>query len=343
MRTRRLIVAMAVGIVCLPVTNEAIADETNQEILEKLKERVTLSGAIEVEASWSEDFEGVSDSDIALATAEIGLEARIVEWATGTLALEWDDEENEITVDEAFITLGDTEKIPLLIKAGRFYIPFGVFESNAITDPLTKEAFETREDALMIGYKLGALEAGAYVFNGDTNEGGGDDVIEHCGAQMNYSFENDAISINTHLGYLSSIMDSDTLGEVADLEADYVAGVVAQASVTIVGIGLSGEYITAIDDFEPADHPKSKPASYHVEAGYSFEFGLPLNLGLSYSETKDVGGILPENRIAAFFGVEIAEGLSATVEYCHDIDYEEIDGGTGGDADTVTLQLAYEF
>jgi hypothetical protein len=344
MYSKQLTAAISTGLLTLGGANLALAHEKSADSLEdKLKEHLTISGSIEVEASSVESFDGSKEEDISLATADFGIEAKLVDWAVGTLALTWDDEEDKITVDEAFIALGGTEAIPASLKAGRFYLPFGVFETAAISDPLTLEAFETREDAVMVGFSATGLSGGLYVFNGDTNEGGGDEKIEHFGAHLGYSLENDHFKINSQLGYLSSIVDSDTLGEELDLEADYVGGIAAQVSVASFGVTLTGEYITAVEDYTTADGVEGKPVAYHLEAGYEVELGLPLQFALSYSATKDLAPILPESRVAAVVGVELVEGLGFKVEYRHDKDYDVADGGTGEEADAVVAQLSYEF
>ena len=344
MHSKHLIAAIGTGILALGGANPALAQEKWEESLEdNLKDHFTISGTIEVEASSVESFDGSKEEDIALATADFGIEAKLVDWAVGTLALTWDDEEDKVTVDEAFVTLGETEEIPASLKAGRFYMPFGVFETATVSDPLTKEAFETREDAVMAGFTVAGFSGGLYIFNGDTNEGGGDEKIEHFGAHLGYSLEKDDFKLSSHLGYLSSIVDSDTLGEELDLEADYVGGIAAQISATAFGVTLSGEYITAVDDYQPADGSDGKPAAYHLEAGYEIELGLPLQFALSYSATKDLAPILPESRVAAMVGVELVEGLGFKVEYHHDKDYDTADGGSGEEADAVVAQLSYEF
>jgi len=344
MNSKQLTAAIATGLLALSGANLVLAQEKWEDSLEdKVKDHLTISGTIEVEASSVEDFDGTKEEDIALATADFGIEAKLVDWAVGTLALTWDDEEDKITVDEAFITLGGTEEIPASLKAGRFYLPFGVFETAAISDPLTLEAFETREDAVMAGFTMAGFSGGLYVFNGDTNEGGGDEKIEHFGAHLGYSLEDDHFEINSQLGYLSSIVDSDTLGEELDLEADYVGGIAAQASISAFGVTVSGEYITAVEDYTPADGGEGKPAAYHLEAGYEVELGLPLQFAVSYSATKDLAAILPESRVAAVVGVELIEGLGFKVEYRHDQDYDVADGGTGEEADAIVAQLSYEF
>jgi hypothetical protein len=41
--------------------------------------------------------------------------------------------------------------------------------------------------------------------------------------------------------------------------------------------------------------------------------------------------------------VALADNLAWTLEYLHDRDYREGDGGTGGKADMFTTQLAFTF
>ena len=355
MRKKKLIAAMALGLMCLYATGESMAAEAAKEkspageeqgVLTKVKEHVTVKGAIEVEVSWSEDYAGVSESDIALATAEFGFEGKMTDWVVGTLALEWLDDEDKIDVDEAFVTLGNTEKFPLTLQAGRYVVPFGAFASNTLSDPLTLEAFETKEDAVMVAVEAAGLRAGVYAFNGDTNEGEGDDTIEHFGAHLGYSLEKEPFSLEVGMGYLSSVVDSDFLSENLDLSAEYVGAVAVNARVAIAGISFSGEYMSAIDDYQAGDLEiaESQPSAYHLEAGYEVEVSeFPLIFALSYSATSDFGGLLPENRVAAMAGIELTEGLRFSLEYTHDTDYEIDEGGTAEEADAVTTQLAYEF
>lgn len=343
MHSRHITLTITTGLLTLAGLQPALAGDKAEEAAAALQEHLTINGTIEVEASSREAFDGSKEEDISLATADFGIDAKLVDWAVGTLALTWDDEEDKVTVDEAFISLGATENIPVSLKAGRFYLPFGVFETAGVSDPLTLEAFETREDAVMVGFEKAGFTGGIYVFNGDTNEGGGEEKIEHFGLHGGYSLENDDLKLSTALGYLSSIVDSDTLAEELDPEADYVGGVAAQASISAFGFTLSGEYITAVDDYQPASGEDGKPAAYHLEAGYEVELGLPLQFALSYSATKDLAPILPESRLAAVIGVTLTEGLGVKIEYSHDTDYDSADGGSGEEADAVTAQLSYEF
>ena len=52
---------------------------------------------------------------------------------------------------------------------------------------------------------------------------------------------------------------------------------------------------------------------------------------------------LPEWRYSAAVGVGLVEGLTLTLEYFVDQDYDEADGGTDDDGYGFTTRLSYEF
>ncbi len=79
--------------------------------------------------------------------------------------------------------------------------------------------------------------------------------------------------------------------------------------------------------------------------GYTFEIaGHETVVALAYQGSDEALALeLPEERYLGTIGVGLIDGLSLALEYAHDEDYDEKDGGTGDNADTVTLQLALEF
>jgi len=52
---------------------------------------------------------------------------------------------------------------------------------------------------------------------------------------------------------------------------------------------------------------------------------------------------LPKKRYMASIGMALGEYVGVSLEYAHDEDYDENDGGTDDDADIITMQLAVEF
>ncbi len=85
--------------------------------------------------------------------------------------------------------------------------------------------------------------------------------------------------------------------------------------------------------------------SWNLEVDYGFDLsGHAASAGLSYQGSDEAVNLgLPETRLAAVFGFEIAEGLGIAFEYVHDEDYDRADGGTGESADAVTCRLALKF
>lgn len=337
------------------------AEEDAGGVASMISKYVSLSGAVEVEAGWSEDFEGVSESAISLATAAIGLEAQLTEWGVGVLALEWDDEEDKINVDEVFITVGNTDKFPLYLQAGHFIVPFGVYEGNTIADPLTKEAFETKENPVLLGVESGGFYGALYAFNGDTNEGDGGGNIEQFGATVGYGFETDNFAVDANLGWINSVADSDGLTGILEeeqaaadeaeeaydpdssfLTSDYASGLSASLVLHAGPLVLIGEYITALDAYRMDS--ESEPSAFQLEAGFGTVIsGKETLFSFSYSQTDDLGGYLPESRLTTTVGISLIDGLGLGLEYAHDEDYDHNEGGTGDSADSFTVQLAYEF
>ncbi len=122
-------------------TAAAGADKTTS-FLKTLTDRVELSALVEVEVNATDDDiadPGEDTSDITLATVEIGLDAQLSKWSSGHILLLYGEgeEDDHIIVDEGTITLGNLDEFPVYLTAGKMYVPFGSFESNMISDPLT--------------------------------------------------------------------------------------------------------------------------------------------------------------------------------------------------------------
>lgn len=155
--------AIFASIACLSLATGAFALDINDFTHEKIK----LSGAIEIEAGFEDN--GIDDeknSDISLATAELGVEVTPMDWLTGFALLSWEDEDEKIIFDEAHITLGGSDAIPFYVQAGKFYMPFGVFETNMISDPLTLEFGEIVDTGAQAGIAMAGFRGSVYGFSG---------------------------------------------------------------------------------------------------------------------------------------------------------------------------------
>jgi hypothetical protein len=137
----------------------------------KINEYVSLGGTLEVTGGWTKDFSRQSEGQLALSTAELDFEIEANKWAKGSLVLQFVESTNatfptttgfqtggdRITIDTADITVGDPQRFPPFLTAGRIVLPFGISTGNPVTDvltiedPLTIEGFEMKQTAVGIG------------------------------------------------------------------------------------------------------------------------------------------------------------------------------------------------
>ena len=139
----------------------------------KINESVSLGGALQVTAGRSKDFSKVSNSKLELSTFEFDFEIQANDWTTASLIVEYvngtdavfptstgfNTGVDRINLDTAVMTIGDAQRFPPFLKAGRMILPFGTSTGVLRTDvlstesPLTIEAFEFRNTA--IGFGIG--------------------------------------------------------------------------------------------------------------------------------------------------------------------------------------------
>jgi len=328
-----------------------------KSLLGKINERVTLSGVVELEAASAEDFEGNDNSDITLATVELGLDAEINEWVNAHLLFLWEEDEGPVDLDEGTITLGNLQKFPLYLTAGKMYVPFGAFESNMISDPLTLELGENSESAAQIGFEASGFYGSFYTFNSDINEIGDDDEINSFGADVGYGLENGNMSLDLGVGWINNLSSSDSLTDfLSPTIQDYPAGLTAHLTLGYGPFMLIGEYLGALDAFQVDEldfnGTGAEPSAWNIEAAYTREIkGKETTFAVGYQQTDEAFALgLAKERILATIGVEIWENTSLAFEYLHEEDYSAQDystvieaSGTGNDANAATLQLAVEF
>ncbi len=322
-------------------------------------ENVVISGLLEAEAGYEKHepaAAGESDeesSDIVLATMELGIDTDFNDYISGHVLFLWEEDETEpVDVDEGFMTLSGGNACPGYVRAGKFYVPFGNFESIFISDPLTLELGETNESAVLAGYAAGPFDVSAGVFNGDIAEAGKDDHIDDYFGSATYSFNENAfggIAASAGVSYISNIGDSDGLSDALSEDipedetteiADKVAGMSAYLHATLAErVFFVAEYVGALDDFaagelEPAA-PSLQPRTWNTELAYVFE--SECGFGVKYEGADDVADALAETRYGAVAFCHPFPGTFLGLE-CLRETYEKEDDNT-----VVTAQLAYEF
>lgn len=333
----------------------------NAQAMEVEIPKIQLSGLIEVGGAWM-DYDHANPalkdedaSDLCLTTVELTAEAEVNEWVNvvATLLYEdftFEDHETDVEVDEAIVTIGNTEEYPLYVSAGKMYVPFGALLTHFPDDPLmnvpvTLLLGETLEKALLVGIEHEGFSVSAYVFNGDMDETGEENHVESYGFDANYSVEDlEGLDLLIGASYISNIADSDGLQEALDDYGthdimDYIDGFAAYAHVGFAGFFVDGEYMTALDDFAVGELAivEVEPAVWNVEAGYNYDWGKNLEIVLKYAGSDECGEFIPEDRYGICFNQDIFEDVIVSLAYLND-EYENDD-----EADIVYGQIAVEF
>ena len=323
---------------------------------------VEIGGVIELEAAYASHgaddapYEGDPSTTAELATLELGIAARIHDWVGAEIVVKNDDED-DIAIDETFLTIAPPEGAWAL-QTGRYVVPFGVYETNMISDPVTLDLGETGQDAVMFAAESGGLYGSVFAFNGDLNRGD-DETIDGFGVTLGYAMEIEGGAIDANLSWINDLGESggvndviDGLVEENDIEEPGADNVPGWAASVVLGWGdvtLIGEYLTALDGFEGDGigfgSAGAEPSAWTVEANYGFDLGgRDATATVGYQGTSEATALeLPENRSLVGLSVGMAEGVALSTEWKRDEDYGEAEGGTGKSADTVTVQLAAEF
>ena len=315
-------------------------------------QRLTVSGVVEAEYGSAEDYAGIKSSDVALATVEVAFDAKVNDKVNAHLSFLHEEDDTAYEVDEGYI---DIALGAINIQAGQMYVPFGSYETNVISDPLTLEIGETRESVIKLGAEMGNIHAAVYMFNGSTQETNAEDGADQTGASIAFVTEGKGSSMDIGFDYLSNIGDSDAIAgylkkltpSVTSLKS-YVAAQVIHANLTFGNVHFILEQLTT-DKFDAAEIAfKTKGAELtasNIELGYSLDIaGMESTIGLAMQTTEEALALgLPEEKTLLALSMNIYKDTALSFEYASSTDYAIADGGTGKDATSYTVQLAVGF
>ncbi|MBC8206846.1 MAG: LbtU family siderophore porin [Kiritimatiellaeota bacterium] len=313
-----------------------------------LPDGLEFGALVEVEAGYSHsDPEDVSD--IALATVELGAGWQFSDWIRGDLIFLYEEDDTPFDVDQAIVTLGNTEEFPLFLQVGKMYVPVGNLESFFISDPVVLELAEALETAVLIGFEKGGFSASLTAFNGDLPTDG-EDQADNFVLAASYGVETEKGSLRFGASWIRNIMESDGLTGVledsffaapGDTASDDIGGFNAWVTAEMGPATLIAEYVTALDEFEVNGAAQGfTPSSLNLELGCAVNDRI--DVAVKYEKSEDVSDWLAENR----YGVVCSYLLSETELFSAGLalEYMKEDFGAGAeDADLFTMQLALEF
>ncbi len=341
--SRSTITIAAISALSLLISPYAIADSAYE---------IKISGVVEIEATGGRTTDGSANSDITLATVEIGIDTTITDHVSAHLLLLHEEDDTELELDEGTITLSELGGMPIAMTAGQMYVPFGHFESHMISDPLTLELGETRESVVQFETEVDNFYAAIYTFKGATRQANESDRVKSIGANIGFTIENDSFNLDSGISYISNMAETDTIeGTISNgtTLSETPAGIALHAIMRRGPLTMIAEYIGANDSFSTADlafnGDKAEPDAYNIEAGFELLlFGKEATIALAAQGSSEAQALnLPESRLLGSINVALRQQTSLGFEWAKSDDYGTNEGGSGRSTDMVTAQIAVEF
>lgn len=333
-----------------------------------------LSGEVEGLATAQRKYSGGEVQSLDLTDAELDMQALINRWLTAFMAFAYnnfpDSSGNRtfnsgIFLDSGFLTFGDLDVTKWRATIGQFYVPFGLYNSFLVTDPINKTLFRTKGRPLLIGYGIPGspgFSAEAFIFQGTTHQGNfnpeitnvhWNQHINQAGADASYQF---VINENVHTtwgaSYINNVADSNGMQAtgVSNSSTRFegfddnsgtqvinhrVPGVDGRGEIDIFDYSLIGEYTTSTRSFSPVNLSYNghgaKPAAWHVEGVYTFSpWGKPSTIALGYDRSyQSLALNVPEQRLALAWNISIWRNTLLSLEVRRDFNYGANDYASG--------------
>jgi hypothetical protein len=280
-----------------------------------------------------------AESDVTLATVEFVADMAVNDWIGGHVGLLWEEDDTDpFALDEGFITLGTDYYTQL----GKYYLPFGNFETAFISDPLTLELGEINKSSALIGYRNNEyFDVSAGVFQGYD-----EDVIQ-CGYAAINGYVGETAVFGAYV--LSDILETDGFADLKESAESGAPGFGVFANIYLGPVMFNAEYITAVSDvtYFGIDY---QPMAYNIEGSVSFAekwvAGLKIEGSSDFmNEVVDSDG----DDIVDSLGLFHETGVGGVVSYgFHEnamvgLEYMRMLNKDADDTDLITVQVALEI
>jgi len=308
---KKAILFMALVFLCFlipqPASSEGMSNYELEQEIKALKEkiegtsalsdRLTFSGAIELDYSYADDSNtgdntvNDSTSDLDIGTVELGIEVAFHEYVTGNFILKGealDTDDDRVFWDEATIRI-QKEGFPLYFVGGKRGQPFGMFESHLINDPITQDCYEITKTGVTVGYTTDYLDISATIYKGE-------ELMTHL-VDSEYGFERDnrptyeeTDDVSSYIGNIT-ISPLDTLmvsayynSEPGDGDRNETAGISVHYEIGMVT--LDAEYIAAISrEKHFTDNKEYNESAWFI--GIAYQAAEPLEIAARYEAFND--------------------------------------------------------
>lgn len=324
--------------------------------------RIELSGNLGAQTLYQRNYQADSSSNIDLTDVEVDMYVVMNHWITGYIAYVYDntpdgssakrEDNSNVLINKAFITVGDFARTPVYATIGQYYVPFGRYSSWMIVPPLTQSVGRTKERAIEVGYKSMSpnnFYSELYVFGSSSGFASERSNINDGGIDLGYDFRiNDLLQGEVGASLISTIADSngiqhggggtgfEGLGNSSASEAldNRVPAMDIYASLTLQPVTLVAEYLRATRPFDRdsgflyGQGQGARPSAFNAEVAYVFNaFDKPHSIAVGYGQTGEAVALgLPQRRYIVTYNVSLWEHTLESLEFRREYNYGESAG-----------------
>jgi len=330
-----------------------------------------LSGGLEGQLYGVDGYgKGAEPRGINLSTAEFDVNGVVGPWASGFMALDYDNSpvssgnrqpKGTVFLDRGFVTLGNLNRFPLYVATGEMYVPYGRYGSLMLTTPITQSLARTKSDAAMVGFYRKGVYAELFGYNGEQISGthhifkqGGVDAgyKRKFGPNATDSFRVGA-SIESNMADSQGLQDTganDNTGQFQGFEFNNannirhrVPAYALYGNLNYKNWAFITQFVSAFSSFNVNDLSfgdaggalsGARPEAAHFEINYTVHFlNKPFTFGADYGQSwESLAANLPKRSYTADIQTSWFRNTLETIEYRHDDDYSNNKSASGAAA-----------
>ena len=362
--------------------------------------RITLDGMINFDTAWgnrSKGYAGENVRRVSLNNAQINLNANVNDWTKAFIAIAFDDTSGVLSgastaanplgvttrpkpgkyenikgsefganFEQAFFTIGNMDELPVYVRLGKQFLPFGKYVPHEIVRSMTNVLSETLRTSALVGFETRMGLAGSiYAFDNPLTQSSNSHTKTNYGGTISFAMPSDALGFDVGAGYMYDFTGVQDVGYAVSLYNGTAATTNTYANRVSAGslygdvnsgpFSLGVRYVTALQHFAAADLPTkgvvpagisgAKPWAVDVDGMYKFNcWDRNQNVYLGYQGSQNAVNLyLPKNRYVAGYDVEMWKNTDLGLEFNHDTDYSVSDGGTNNGSNQLYLRVGVKF
>ena len=183
-----------------------------------------------------------------------------------------ENDDGTIALADAFVTCEPGGG--LSASAGQQAVPFGVYDTNLISDPLPKGIGDTAGVSLVLAGEAGQLGGSLFSFDAQNvpeDEGN----IAGFGAGLGFAAEADGAEFGVNVSWINHVGDSGEIGGAEPAFAEMASGMAASASARLGPASVLLETAAVLNSLEAEDFDGSgsQPSAWSFEVAYDFALG----------------------------------------------------------------------